>query len=255
MAKKITRVNEGVSDTRSKGYITEKFQPTPEAKSRATNLRAISFALWIAGIGIQIFAILKLLSNEMLTWLLVSIGVILVLVIVANILWKKANRLDPASEKDGIRFFVQNQLGAIMSALAFLPLLILILSNKNMDGKTKTIAGAVAGVALLAATLTGIDFNPPSVEQYTDQIQEVESLTGANFVYWTKSGSRYHLFSDCRYINTDRTTEIFEGTVQEARELKNITELCSSCRTKAEKSKGAEPVSQINEIETISAEE
>ncbi|MFN3951289.1 MAG: hypothetical protein ACK4KT_02675 [Thermaurantimonas sp.] len=68
--------------------------------------------------------------------------------------------------------------------------------------------------------MTGIDFNPPSIEQFTDQIQEVESLTRSNFVYWTKTGTKHHLYSDCRYINTNRTTEIFEGTVQEARELK-----------------------------------
>lgn len=248
MSKKITRVSEGASSS-SSSTQSKQFVPTAEAKSKASTLRIISLVLWIAGIGIQIFAILKLLSNEMLIWLLVAMGVILALVIVANVLWKKANRLDPASEKEGFRFFVQNQLGAIMSALAFLPMLILILTNKNMDGKSKTIAGAVAGVALLIAALTGIDFNPPSIEQYTEQIQEVESLTGSNFVYWTKSGSRYHLYSDCRYINTSRTAEIFEGTVQEARELKNITELCSACRSKAEKIQAQQLAPEPSEVE------
>ncbi|NLB27022.1 MAG: hypothetical protein GX820_10065, partial [Bacteroidales bacterium] len=39
-------------------------------------------------------------------------------------------------------------------------------------------------------------------------------------------------------ISTDRTSEIFEGTVANARELKNITELCSRCRERSMKAKG-----------------
>src|SRR5690554_7903250 len=100
-------------------------------------------------------------------WLIVVIVVILALAITGSTLWKKANRLDPASEKDKVRFFVQNQLGAIMGVLAFLPLVILIFMNKDIDGKTKGIAGSIAVVALLVAGITGADFNPPSVEKYT----------------------------------------------------------------------------------------
>ncbi|MBP1669395.1 MAG: hypothetical protein H6Q21_1761, partial [Bacteroidetes bacterium] len=59
-----------------------------------------------------------------------------------------------------------------------------------------------------------------------------------NLVYWTKSGTSYHLYQDCSYINTDRTDEIFEGTVAQARELKNITDLCDRCQNRAEKEKG-----------------
>ena len=35
--------------------------------------------------------------------------------------------------------------------------------------------------------------------------------------------------------STDKTAEIFTGTVAQARELKNITELCNLCKTRAEK--------------------
>jgi hypothetical protein len=91
-----------------------------------------------------------------------------------------------------------------------------------MNGKQKGIVGAIAVVALLAAGLVGMDFNPPSQEQYAEQTARVESLTGANSVFWTKSGTSYHPYSDCSYINTVRTNEIFQGTVAQARELKEI---------------------------------
>ena len=77
-------------------------------------------------------------------------------------MWKKSNRFDPASEKDGFKFFIQNQLGAIISVIAFLPLVILIFTNKDMNGKQKGIVGAIAVIAMLIAGITGIDFNPPS---------------------------------------------------------------------------------------------
>ncbi|HQI71472.1 MAG TPA: hypothetical protein PLT47_12020, partial [Bacteroidales bacterium] len=59
--------------------------------------------------------------------------------IIGSLQWKKANRFDPASEKDKIRFFIQNQLGAIISIIAFLPLIILIFTNKNMTGSKKVL--------------------------------------------------------------------------------------------------------------------
>ncbi|HOV11035.1 MAG TPA: hypothetical protein PLT47_12015 [Bacteroidales bacterium] len=64
---------------------------------------------------------------------------------------------------------------------------------------------------------------------------------GQDFVYWTKSGTRYHLYKDCSYINTDRTDEIFEGTVETARHEKNITELCRYCENRAKKEKEVMP--------------
>src|SRR5690625_7686312 len=104
---------------------------------------------WILAIGGQIFAILKLLNNEMLTWLIVTLVVILALSITGSQLWKKANRLDPASEQNKTKFFIQNQLGAIMAVFSFLPLIFLLLSNKCLDIKTKSIGGGVAVVSML----------------------------------------------------------------------------------------------------------
>lgn len=113
------------------------FKASAESKGKAKQLRLFAFLAWIIAIAAQIFAIFKLIGNETLTWLIVAIVVILGLSITGSMLWKKANKLDPASEKDKVKFFVQNQLGAIMGVLAFLPLSILIFMNKDTDKKQK----------------------------------------------------------------------------------------------------------------------
>jgi hypothetical protein len=161
----------------------------------------------------------------------------LILVIVGSQLWKKANRLDPASQKESVKFFIQNQLCVIVSVIAFLPLVVLIFTHKDLDAKSKGILGAIAAIALVVAGISSADFNPPSVEQYTQQTSRVEELTGVNSVYWTKSGKKYHLYENCQSINTNRTDSIYHGTVAQARALKNITELCKFCENRAEKEK------------------
>ncbi|WP_338410260.1 hypothetical protein [uncultured Flavobacterium sp.] len=232
--KKLTKIQDENNSTADSNYS---FVASKENEGKAFQFRLFAFLAWIVAIGLQIFAIFKLLNPLNMTWIIVVIVVILVLSLTASWLWKKANRLDPASEKNKFKFFVQNQLGAIMGVLAFLPLLILILTNKNLTGKQKGIVGGIAGLALVIAGIGGADFNPPSVEQYTNQTRQVEDLTGANNVFWTKSGKSYHLFSDCGYINGKRTDEIFEGSVAKAHELKNITDLCDRCENQAIKSK------------------
>lgn len=215
---------------------TETFKPTAESKSKATRLRVISAILWLLAIGAQVVAISLLFRQPInMMWIIILIVIDLALAITGSILWKKSNRLDPASEKNKFLFFMQSHLVLVVAIIAFLPLVIFILTNKNLDAKQKGILGGIAGLALIIAGVTGIDFNPPSVEQYTEQTQRVEELTGKNEVYWTKSGTKYHIYEDCHAINKDVTTEIFQGTVAQARELKNITELCKFCENRAAK--------------------
>lgn len=221
------------------------FIASDEAKAKAKQLRLFAMLAWLIAIAGEVFAILKLISNDTMVMLIVAIAVILVLSIVGSILWKKSNKLDPASEKDKFKFFIQNQLGAIIAVLAFLPLVLLIFTNKDLDGKTKGIVGTIGVVALLAASITGIDFNPPSVEKYTEQINAQTDLiknlnNGVDFVYWTNHGNKYHLNSECQHI---RNREQHSGTVAEAWQERKIgdSELCATCRKAAEKNLGAEP--------------
>ena len=240
-SKKITKIVDDNATAQSENTGAT-WAPTEESKSKATTFRIIAVVGWLIAIGCQVFAYFKLQEVPVsMAWMIGLIVVALIFAIIGNILWKKSNRLDPASEKNKVKFFIQNQLGLIISVLAFLPMVILIFTNKNLSGKQKGILGSIAVAALAAAGLTGTDFNPPSVEQYTEQTQQVELLNdGVNSVYWTPSGKSYHLFQDCGYINGKRTNEIFEGTVAKARELKKITDLCDRCHNKAKKPKALE---------------
>lgn len=231
------------------------FQASDEAKGRAKQLRMFAILAWIIAMGGQVFAILKLLHNDKLTWLIVTIVVILILAITGSTLWKKANRLDPASEKDGAKFFIQNQLGAILGVLAFLPLVIFIFMDKDLNGKTKGIAGAVAVVAMLIAGISGVDFNPPSVEKYSKEINaqtdSLKTLTaGTDLVYWTGQGNKYHIYADCFHIKGHN--DISNGTVKQAWDTKGISQLCVDCQKRAMKEHNITPEQLGNSTQTSS---
>ena len=229
------------------------FVASPEAKGKAKQFRIIAIIAWIVAMAGQAYAIFKLISNETLVLLIVAIVVILACAITGSILWKKANRLDPASEKDKTRFFIQNQLGAIMGVLAFLPLVVLIFMNKDLDGKTKGIAGSIAVVAMLAAGITGVDFDPPSVEKYTKEINaQTEVLNDLNVtdnVYWSSAGNKYHIKENCQHIKGK--TNVSSGTVKKSWDEKGISELCKTCENRARKAKSLAPTTKELELEPV----
>ena len=206
-------------------------------KSKAKKLRLFAFLSWFLAIGIEVAAYF-VLQKTPINFVLLTVLIVLILIfaILGSYLWKKANRLDPASKKNKIKFFIQNQLGVIMSLIAFAPLIILIFMNKDMSKKQKSVFGSIAVIALLIAGVSRADFNPPSLEKYNEQTEQVKSLNGGNdYVYWIKSEKSYHLFSSYSYVNSDRTTEIIEGTVTQSRALKNITDLCDHCEKNSQK--------------------
>lgn len=193
--------------------------PTPEAKKQATRFRLIAAGLWALAIGGEAFAIFWVLQQDPVNMVLLIISIVVIgaLAIGGSLLWKKANRLDPASKKDTVRFFVQNQLGAIITVIAFLPLIVLIFTNKDMDGKQKGIAGGIAIVVLGIAGFIGADLDAPSTEQYAEETNIVEQLTGENLVYWTRSGSVFHVCAEVPDVNREsQDGRIYEGTVADA---------------------------------------
>jgi hypothetical protein len=154
--------------------VTKDWQATQDQKSSATRLRLFAVLCWIVAIGGEIAAIYlfyqhKFDHGNMLLLIGFLVG-IAVFAIAGNLLWKAANRHDPARESDTARFFFQNQLGAIITLIAFLPLVFLILSDKDMDPQTKKVAGGIGVVLAVIATLIGVSFKPPSVEQYTQDM-------------------------------------------------------------------------------------
>ncbi|MBP5801911.1 hypothetical protein J2D78_07405 [Microbacterium maritypicum] len=224
--------------------------PTPEAKARATRFRWIAGILWaiaIVGEGVGIFWLLRqrvfvgedgellrnpdtgLLEERGVTatfpqWAFIALLVLLVVIaalsITGSLLWKKANRLDPARKADKTRFFVQNQLGAIIAVVAFLPLVILIFLNKDMDKGQKTTAGIVGVVLAALAVFIGVDFTPPSVEQYTADQSAVIQLLGKDEVVWVDGGKVYHVCDEVSAIQTG--SEIRTGTTAQAVEAGKI---------------------------------
>jgi hypothetical protein len=156
--------------------VTKEWRATQGQKSAATRLRIFAAMSWIIAIGIEVAGIVLLRQHKfdhgnlpLLIGLLVAIAVF---AIAGSLMWKAANKHDPASNSEPVKFFVQNQLGAIITVIAFLPLVVLIFMDKDMDPKNKKIAGGIGVVLAAAATLIGIDFNPPSTEQYTQDMNE-----------------------------------------------------------------------------------
>ncbi len=156
--------------------VTKAWQATQDQKGSAKSLRIYAAIAWVVAIGTEIAGIVMLKQHKFdhgnLALLIGILVVIAVCAIAGSLMWKKANTHDPASRADGFRFFVQNQLGAIITLLAFLPLIVLIFMDKDMDPKNKKIAGGVGVVLALLATVVGIDFKPPSVEQYTQDMNQ-----------------------------------------------------------------------------------
>jgi len=208
-----------------------------ESKAKAKKLRIIAIALWVLGIAIEIGAIFGLLVNKSIlsdkttvddrgalvttsgfpTWAFILLIVLLVLdgivVVIGSMLWKKANTYDPASKSEPVKFFIQNQLGAFIPILAFLPIIILIFLNKDMDKTQKGVAGAVGIVVAAVAVLLGIDFHPSSVEKYTAEKQAVIQLLGEDQVYWAGGGEVYHV---CGQVSDLAKSDVESGTTADA---------------------------------------
>ncbi len=211
--------------------ISNNNEPAPTGNAKG--LRIGAFALWLVAILFEVAAILLLnrtlsLPGNMTTWLIVAIAVDLVCVIIGSQLWKKSNRINPASEKNKLKFWLWNNMGVIVSVIAFFPLIILLLRDKNLDGKTKKLVTIIAAVALLVAGGASYDFDPVSQEdQEAMRAQAVENMSSASeTVYWTPFGKSYHLDENCQTLT--RSATLVSGTIDEAFEAKRF-DPCDFC--------------------------
>ncbi|MES2097280.1 MAG: hypothetical protein V4459_11035 [Pseudomonadota bacterium] len=154
--------------------VTKEWRASQGQKSAASRLRIFAAVAWAVAIVTEIVGIVLLLQHRFdhgnLALLIGLLVVIAVGAIAGSLMWKAANKHDPASRAEPFKFFVQNQLGAIVTVVAFLPLLVLIFMDKDMDPKNKKIAGGVGAVLAVVATLVGVSFKPPSTEQYTQDM-------------------------------------------------------------------------------------
>ena len=193
----------------------------------ATGLRIGAIILWVVAIAFEILALLVVLGKfdlkfmSQLAQLIVFLVLDLACVIIGAQLWKKANRIKPASEKNPLTFWLWNNMGVIVCVLAFIPFIIVLLTNKDIDKKTKAIALVVAIVALLIGGVSSYDFNPVSAEQQQAAMEAINSD-----VFWTRFGHVYHTHDDCQALN--HSEELTYGTVEQAIAA-NRTRLCSFC--------------------------
>lgn len=194
----------------------------------ATGLRIGAVALWVVAIALEVVAYLMLIGKinftfmSTLTQIIIALVADLVFVIIGSQLWKKANHIKPASEKNKVLFWLWNNMGLIVCTIAFLPFVILALTNKQADKKTKAIATVVAVVALLIGGVASYDFNPVSQEEQEAAME----VFGEDLVYWTPFGKVYHTNTECQALNHSDT--LVEGDVEQAIAA-NRTRLCSFC--------------------------
>ena len=132
----------------------------------ATGFRVGAIALWVVALACEVLAYLVFIGKVNLNFIpsmaqLIAFLVIdLICVIAGSLLWKKANHIKPASEKNKLLFWLWNNMGLIVCAVCFIPFVVLALINKDADKKTKTIATVVAVIALLLGGAFSIDYNP-----------------------------------------------------------------------------------------------
>ena len=198
------------------------------------NKRTIAIVLWVAAILFEVLAVMSLMQSSPLygklpgnplVWMVAFLILDLICVIIAGQLWKQANHIDPPSEANKVSFFLKSQLGAILAAVAFVPVIILMLTDENADPQTKKIGAIAAAIALAIGMGTSIDYHPVSAEDLAEA-EETAIALGDGTVYWTPYGHVYHLNPDCQAIVN--SPDIYQGDVQAAFEA-GRTRACKFC--------------------------
>ncbi len=231
--------------TTSTGKTAKKAAPA----GNATGLRIGAIVLWLLAIGFEVVGLLLLLGKinfnfmPTLYQIIAALVLDLICVVIGSQLWKKANHIKPASESNKFLFWLWNNMGVIVCVIAFVPIIVLLLTNKNTDKKTKTIATIVAVIALLIGGASSIDYNPVSKEQQ----QAAINALGEEDVYWSPFGKVYHTHDDCHALN--RSDKLTYGPVEDAI-ADHRTRLCSYC-AKADSITGVVTDGSVDEIEDV----
>lgn len=206
-------------------------KPEPKQAKEVGNptpLRIGAVLLWVAALIFEVLAVLIVFGKIHMTFmpmmwqLIVMIVLDLACVIIGAQLWKKANHIDPVSEKNKAKFWLWNNMGVIACVICFVPLIIIMLTNKNLDKQTKVICTVAAIIALLIGGVTSYDWNPVSAEQKEAAVD----VLGSTDVYWAPFGKVYHTHEDCPSLNRSETLTM--GTVEQAIAA-NRVRLCSFC--------------------------
>lgn len=244
------------SESGRKKRTNESGQTVVQATSQgsATGKRIGAVCLWLLAIAFEILAILVVFKKIEKTFVphIAAIVILLVLdlicVIIGAMLWKKSNRIDPASEKNKVKFWLWNNMGLIALIAAFFPFLILTLASKEADKKTKTISAVVAVIAIIIGGLCAYEWDPMSAEKKKElEGKYADSVLPEGKVYFSEYGKKYHLYKDCSHLShSDELYEVIPGAEEnEGKACVDVaieygcTDVCKTCETKFEKNKAS----------------
>lgn len=210
-----------------------KIEQTGDPQKRATTKRIWAIVCRVIAIAFEVIGILRLTDViswfsglDLSTFLIICVVLDLIFVIIGSLLWKKANHIDPISEKNKTKFWLWNNLWVILSVIAFLPLIILVFTDKDLDKRSKKLVGGIAIAALVVAWLASYDYNPVSSEQLERAEKEVLQVSPSGTVYWATYSKKYHVDKDCPAFSNSET--VYEGTVRDAYE-RWLTDPCRRC--------------------------
>ena len=220
------KVEHNITQVQAQSSNAEELQHI--TKGNATPFRILAIVLWVLALGFEVLAILLFTKKITITYAIpnvwqavIALVLDLICLVIGSQMWKKANHMDPASKKNKLRFWIQNNLGVVVAAVAFIPFIIIALTDKNASKQDKTIAAIAAAVALAVGVLTGIDYNPVSQEDLAEQQQLI-----TEDVYWTPGGGVYHTHEDCGHLAN--SYELSKGSVTAAIE-NGKTRVCKTC--------------------------
>jgi len=228
MAEKKEKKYVAADDTKKEAVSKEQVRKQAKENGNPKTLRILAVVLWLVALAFEVCALMVFLGKLDLKFiaqipqLICFLVLDLVAVIVGAQFWKKANHIDPVSEKNQLKFWLWNNMGLIAMAICFFPFIILVLTNKDADKKTKTIATVAAVICLLIGGVASYDWNPVSEEMKDAAVQALSGET----VYWTTFGKVYHTHDDCSHLNRSET--LTYGTVEQAI-ANNRVRLCKTC--------------------------
>jgi len=230
-AEKKPAVKTTAAKTAEKTSDSGKTVKPAEKNENAAGLRVGAVILWILALCSEVVAILVFKEKleipvpfTPVVKLIAFLALDLIFLIIGSQLWKKANHKDPIKKKNNeFKWWLWNNMGVIVAAIAFIPFIVLTLSDKKADPKLKKIASIAAAIMLAIGALASYDWNPASAEQ----VHEAESVLEDYDIYWTSGGQRYHLDENCSSLS--HSTEVYKGTVNEAVESYGKDFLCKFC--------------------------
>src|SRR4051812_34332949 len=96
--------------------VTKEWRAKQGQKSAAPRLRIFAAIAWAIAIAPEIAGVIMLRQHKFdhgnMPLLIGLLVVIAIFAIAGSLMWKAANKHDPARQADSARFFFQNQLGA-----------------------------------------------------------------------------------------------------------------------------------------------